>query len=178
MTQLIKHRRRGESLYLFFSVNSFWVGRSPHGAIVYFSPHEPRVASLHPSPTSKLTRDATRKKAYDSPLTSKLGRATPYHAVKACADEGEECVIESAMFSIEGDNLFVSNVGAASATSPDIRPAAGAASASASAAAAAAAAAAGGRGAASSVHAPRAKTTSGLICCCCCLIAHHHHCLT
>ena len=35
----------------------------------------------------------------------------PHVSVQQCADDGEECVIESAMFTIEGDNLFVSNVG-------------------------------------------------------------------
>ena len=48
-------------------------------------------------------------------------RALPcrYGWVLQCAEDGEECVIESAMFSIVDGNLFVSNVGAASA-SPNI----------------------------------------------------------
>lgn len=39
------------------------------------------------------------------------------HLVQACAEEGEECVIENAMFAIEGDHLFISNVSVASASS-------------------------------------------------------------
>ena len=42
-----------------------------------------------------------------------LTRGGPNSSVQECAEEGEECVIESAMFTIEGDTLFISNVGGA-----------------------------------------------------------------
>lgn len=43
------------------------------------------------------------------------------HLVLQCAEDGEECVIESAMFSIVDGNLFVSNVGAASGSPKILR---------------------------------------------------------